>query len=98
MSGTKYQNSGGGVNYQCLPLDPEFSKSFTGNWQGTAIAGVEYETKNYGVFDGAAHDQNVPCARCYTDGRPAVVMVPAMRSCAKGWSMEYEGVNILLLH
>ena len=57
------------------------------------ISGVEYQSGSSGIFPSAAHDQNVPCARCYTQ-RSAVVMIPSRRSCPTGWSKEYEGEHI----
>ena len=60
------------------------------------ISGAEYETGSDGIFPSAAFQQNVPCARCYTQ-RSAVVMIPSRRSCPTGWSKEYEGKNVLNL-
>jgi len=50
------------------------------------INGVEYQSFGYG---------NVPCARCYTETRSAVMMIPAKRSCPAGWTQEYEGLKHL---
>ena len=54
------------------------------------ISGAEYQSLSYGIFPNAAHDKNVPCARCYTQ-RSATVMIPSRRSCPSGWTKEYEG-------
>ena len=94
--GTRFDHPGGGVNYQCMPLDPQYSRTYvdnggTGTWYGTWMKGVEYETDSYGIFPNSALNQNVPCARCYTNNRPAVMMIPARRDCPDGWNKEYEG-------
>jgi len=93
--GSYYSHTGGGVNYQCLPLkDPQYNKYYTGSatWSGGWIHGVEYEfVAGTGIFPDAAKDQNVPCARCYTKTRSAVVMIPAKRQCPVTWTEEYEG-------
>ena len=78
------------MNYQCLHTQPEYNL-FGGG--GSVISGVEYQSGSSGIFPSAAHDQNVPCARCYTQ-RSAVVMIPSRRSCPTGWSKEYEGEHI----
>jgi len=93
--GSYYTHTGGGVNYQCLPLkDPQYNKYYTGGngWWGDWISGVEYESlTGTGVFPDSTYNQNVPCARCYTKTRSAVVMIPAKRQCPAKWTKEYEG-------
>jgi len=74
-----------------MPTDPQYSKVYTGSIYGSWIYGAEYESGSYGIFPSTAHDQNVPCARCYTENRPALMMIPAKRSCPFGWTKEYEG-------
>ncbi|KAF6036697.1 hypothetical protein EB796_004992 [Bugula neritina] len=90
--GTFYGSMGGGTNFQCLPDEPEFQKSPNNKTRGgSMINGVEYQSFGYGIFPDSAHNQNVPCARCYTETRSAVMMIPAKRSCPAGWTQEYEG-------
>jgi len=91
VGGSYYKDSGGGVNYQCMPPDPQYNRVNTGSFYGSWISGTEYESNYYGIFSNSAHDQNVPCARCYTENRPALMMIPAKRSCPSGWTQEYEG-------
>jgi len=55
------------------------------------MRGAEYQSYNYGMFPNTAYQQNVPCARCYTENRPALMMIPAKRSCPSEWTQEYEG-------
>jgi len=75
-----------------MPTDPQYNRAYTGSgFQGSSINGAEYESFTYGIFPSSAHDQNVPCVRCYTENRPALMMIPAKRSCPSGWTKEYEG-------
>ena len=90
-AGGDYANTGGGVNYQCLHREPEYNAYSTGS-SYSVISGVEYQSSDDGIFPNAAHDKNVPCARCYTQ-RSATVMIPSRRSCPSGWSKEYEGME-----
>jgi len=76
-----FTHSGGGVNYQCMPTDPQYNRAYTGSFAGSLIYGTEYESGSYGIFPDSAHDQNVPCARCYTENRPALMMIPASTMC-----------------
>jgi len=93
--GSYFSHTGGGVNYQCLPLkDPQYNKYYTGGnkWYGDWISGAEYRGGTHlGIFFGSTNLQNVPCARCYTKTRSAVVMIPAKRQCPSNWTKEYEG-------
>ena len=89
-AGSEHGNRGGGANYLCLHTEPQFNSYSSSGGATTLISGSEYESSSYGIFPNAAHDQNVPCARCYTQ-RSAVVMIPSRRSCPTGWTKEYEG-------
>ena len=91
-AGGYYGNTGEGVNYQCLHTEPEYSTYNTGGHY-SVISGAEYQSLSYGIFPNAAHDKNVPCARCYTQ-RSATVMIPSRRSCPTGWTKEYEGMHL----
>ena len=93
-----FNQLGGGVNYQCLPLVPEHSNRVAGGFTGSSLYGAEYQSYDFGVFPNSALDQNVPCARCYTDDRPAVMMIPAIRNCPDGWTEEYTGKDGYLLN
>ena len=91
--GPYYSHSGGGSNPQCLPLDPNFLKSISGNqhWRGL-MYGAEYET----ATDSNSHvhgrqNTDVPCAVCHVSNRTAVYMVPAKYTCPTGWTREYYG-------
>ena len=85
-------HTGGGVNYLCLPLDPEFpDNAQAGNQNGAYIYGVEYEKARSDRFFASVHDQDAPCAVCEVQGRSQVLMIPAKKTCPAGWTLEYDG-------
>ena len=86
-------HSGSGVNYLCLPLDPEDPDNVQGGEQtGASVYGVEYRKWHSDRFfvDVDVHD--APCAVCEAQGRSQLLMIPAKRTCPAGWTFEYEGV------
>ena len=84
---------GGGVNYLCLPLDPEFPTNVqAGSQTGSYIYGVEYENWRSTRFFNDVKDQDAPCAVCEAQGRTQVLMIPAKKTCPTGWTLEYEGL------
>ena len=87
-AGTYFNVRGGGSNYQCMPLDPEYNRWTAGGPHST-ISGAEYQSYTLGIFHSYAHDKNVPCAVCITRG--SALMIPAKRTCPTGWEIEYEG-------
>ena len=93
VGGPHYQNTGGGSNPQCLPLDPNFLTPISGNQGPRAyMYGAEYETHT----DSNSHvhgvdELDVPCAVCHVSNRTAVYMVPAKYTCPSGWTREYYG-------
>ena len=92
--GKSHYSHGGGVNYLCLPLDPESLENAQRNLQsGARIYGVEYQNAGHssGFFAGV-HDQDAPCAVCEIQGRSRVLMIPAKKTCPAGWTLEYYGL------
>ena len=88
MGKSYYTHNGGGVNYLCLPCDPEFQENVQAGIQsGSYIYGVEYQSG----FAGMTH-QDAPCAVCEVQGRSRVLMIPGRKSCPDGWTLEYEGL------
>ena len=91
--GKSYHNQGGGVNYLCLPSDPEFPTNAEGGIQnGALVFGVEYERGASTRFFASVQDHDAPCAVCEVQGRNQVLMVPAKRTCPTGWTKEYDGL------
>ena len=98
-AGPIYNGAGGGVNFLCLPKDPDWDNFIdTGDvWHGV-IGGVEYELKsNNNVFSESntgsvpLFNKPAPCVVCYLARRSTVLMVPAKTQCPAGWNKEYGG-------
>ena len=90
--GSYYQNSGGGSNPQCLPLDPNFLTDISETQARALMYGAEYQTgANSNTHIRRSHDHDVPCAVCHVSNRTAVYMVPAKYTCPTGWTREYYG-------
>ena len=97
MGKVRFDKTGGGINYQCMPPRPEYNRYYSANGGSGGrydgfIAGVEYQTYKYQVFPAEAHDDNVPCALCHTSNRSMVTMIPAQINCPTGWEKEYKGI------
>ncbi|XP_052066716.1 short-chain collagen C4-like [Mytilus californianus] len=92
VGGNKYTHSGGGVNYLCLPNDPENGEHQPyGNPQ---VYGGEYEVrsgKKPAGWSASMYNKEIPCAVCYQKRRSTVLMIPGRKSCYKGWDSEYNG-------
>ena len=88
---SSYNQQGGGNNFQCFPEEPEYS-DYRAGVQGYVYAyGAEYEYPIPQLGNGVLHDDNVPCAVCYSPVRIALVMIPAKLTCPHGWTREYHG-------
>ena len=86
--GSHFGTLGGASNYLCMPDDPEYG-TYTPGVQGWSIVqGTEMESRDGPLR--AFHNENVPCAVCYTQ-RETTVMIPAKLSCPSGWTREYSG-------
>ena len=87
-AGSKWQESGGGANYICLPKDPEYWSIGTGQSSAHAnLYGAEYHSRLYPSFI----DSAPPCAVCFAVGKTAALMIPAKLTCPPSWTMEYNG-------
>ena len=85
--GSFYTQQGGGANFLCLPMDPEYNLPSRAGAQGTSpVWGGEYEGPVVGE-----NDHDVPCAVCHGTTRVAVLMIPAKTSCPTSWTKEYDG-------
>ena len=83
-----YNNYGGGANYLCLPEnDTEYlNTTFKGNQ--AILYGTEYESP---IIESVKHNDNAPCAVCYTSSKSVQLMIPAKTSCPSSWTAEYVG-------
>ncbi|XP_063398917.1 short-chain collagen C4-like [Mytilus trossulus] len=92
VGGNQYSYRGGGVNYLCLPNDPE--NGHHQSYDNDQVHGGEYKldskTKPSGWSESMG-DKEIPCAVCYQKRRSAVMMIPGRQTCYKGWNSEYNG-------
>lgn len=77
--GNHYTHKGGGVNYLCLPNNPENGEPFSA--ATNQIFGAEYELASSQVPSGmknqkTLHNKEVPCTVCYQRKRSTVLMIP----------------------
>lgn len=87
VGGSHYTHKGGGANYLCMPLDPEYTLAVQNGVRGHSyVYGTEYEYPLRGL-----HDHDVPCAVCYAATRATALMIPAKTSCPRSWTREYYG-------
>ena len=87
--GEDYHYQGGGVNYLCLPEEPEYlSSSFNKNIAAAFLCGTEYQMP---IMSTVSTDQNAPCAVCYTSTKSVQIMIPAKITCPNTWATEYIG-------
>ncbi|CAG2203993.1 unnamed protein product [Mytilus edulis] len=92
VGGTDYTSKGGGVNYLCLPGDPE--NGLHQSYGNAQVYGSEYELGSSYKPSGWSESMNnkeVPCAVCYKKHRSTVLMIPGRKTCYKGWTSEYQG-------
>lgn len=83
---------GGGINYQCLPLNPQFdSYNIPSVGYYSVMSGTEYQNHEYpSSLPRGTHDHNVPCAKCHT-ARGSLTMIPGWKDCPRGWVQQYNG-------
>ncbi|CAG2213879.1 unnamed protein product [Mytilus edulis] len=92
VGGNYHGNKAGGVNYLCLPNDPENGESQKDD--NAQLFGSEYEIgssyKPSGM-KGDMQEKEVPCAVCFQRRRSVHLMIPGRKTCYKGWTSEYSG-------
>ena len=99
FAGKSHYSNGGGVNYLCLPREPEFPDGATAGHQSQSyVYGTEYERHNSPLIDQSLHDNDVPCAVCDVTGRSRTLLIPAKMSCPSGWVKEYQGLLMAQHH
>lgn len=87
VGGTYSGHSGGGANFLCMPLNPQYSTRYTTGVQGYSyIYGAEYERPIRGT-----RNDDATCAVCYVSTRETLLMIPARTSCPSSWTREYYG-------
>ncbi|XP_064604494.1 LOW QUALITY PROTEIN: uncharacterized protein LOC135469816 [Liolophura sinensis] len=98
MAGSHYQHKGSGSNHLCLPVNPQWNKTFGGYQFEAYLYGSEFEiSSNHRIFHQTNsggdffHQRDIQCAVCNTPGRASHVMIPARLECPIGWTVEYLG-------
>lgn len=92
MGGEHYTHPGGGVNYLCLPHNPQYGSYKAGHQIGGRIYGTEYEVHDFNPFKTKnLHNYDAPCAVCFVNSRASVLMIPPRNDCPPGWTEEYHG-------
>ena len=88
--GAHWNDSGGGSNPQCLPLNPIYSdiSSEKDDVFAARMYGGEYQLHR--SIGRTSHQSDVPCAVCYSN-RSTHFMLPARYICPSNWTTEYSG-------
>ena len=86
-AGVSKHDQGGGVNYLCMPNNPDYIAYIPGVQGHSYLYGVEYE---FTVSSGSAQ-HNAPCAVCNVPDKSTTIMIPAKTTCPTGWTREYYG-------
>ncbi|VDI09124.1 Hypothetical predicted protein [Mytilus galloprovincialis] len=90
--GNYYDHKGGGVNYLCLPNDPENGEHQSST--NSQLYGAEYQIfknqKPHGM-SGSLGNREVPCGVCHRKRRSSVITVPGRKTCYEDWNPEYNG-------
>ncbi|KAK3577114.1 hypothetical protein CHS0354_037148 [Potamilus streckersoni] len=103
MAGSAFNQTGNGPTNLCLPEDPTWAKYEDGTPNGDIKAhvyGTEYEIGYGGTFTpflSSITERDVPCAFCRTT-RSSSIMIPGRTNCYPGWTAEYSGYLVSMLH
>ena len=83
-------HQGGGANYLCLPEELEYLSSSYDRGYAFLYSTAEYRCP---ILSTASHEQNAPCAVCYTSTKSVQIMIPAKTTCTcpNTWTTEYIG-------
>lgn len=77
VGGNQHTSKGGGVNYLCLPNDPENGEPIKGG--NVQLFGAEYQINSFYRPSEMKSDmvqKEVPCTVCYQRKRSNVLMIP----------------------
>ena len=90
-AGSHFTENGGGINYQCLTLEPQNFDFGEGTTEaGSYMHGAQFHFVT-GMPSVPITFHNVPCAVCYAKTRETVVMIPGQHTCPHKWRTEYNG-------
>lgn len=88
MSGSNYNQIGGGANVLCAYDQSKFSYHHSQQLNGN---GGLFQTAAYWYGSSKILGKPVPCATCYSKARSAKLMIPGIVNCPAGWKLEYDG-------
>ncbi|CAH1785171.1 unnamed protein product [Owenia fusiformis] len=99
--GSHWEKTGGGAEYKCLPLQPQWGNFNDRTARYSALMyGVEYQVEapdanpflhtNAPSDSNSLNDREVPCVLCAVP-RVTTLMIPARNTCPSGWTQEYKG-------
>ena len=89
--GERYDHKGGGSNYLCVPLMPEFDEINSGaDGDRGLVYSAEYEITAFPSL-ASKYQHDVPCAVCRAGNRGSIVTIPAKITCPSGWTNKYYG-------
>jgi len=77
VGGNSHTQNGGGVNYLCLPSDPE--NGYPQSFDNGQVFGAEYEIYSSNKPAGMSsilYNKEVPCAVCHRKQKSSVLMIP----------------------
>ena len=86
-----HSSTGGGVEFLCLPLNPEWLNYNVTTDRYSYMRATHYQTGDFGIFPDNYFGERSVCARCYTEMRSAIPMIPARITCPANWQLEYYG-------
>ena len=91
MAGPVYTSAGGGVNFQCLPSDPEYdARAPTATY--AAFTSVWVDPRSANAFSNNVGSKSLPCSVCEAPQRTSKIMIPAKTRCpTSDWTLEYNG-------
>ena len=98
-AGSLWTEQGGGSNYLCLPDEPEFLATVPGvqDYRRARVYGTEYKIDSGSPLE-SLHNNNAPCAACYTLARADKIMIPGKVTCPTSWTREYFGYLVAERH
>ena len=98
-AGKHRHETGSGANILCLHKNPVYDYYLDGNQDGRGrIYGAEYEPDDgnskdvaHNLIPDEDNDKRTPCTVCQMASHRNVLMVPGVRTCDPGWTLEYSG-------
>ena len=85
-------NQAGSSNYLCLHNSLQLLHYIPGSQDArTYLYDTRYQANDHPPAFGHLHNEEVPCAVCFSSGRTATITIPGRTSCPSSWTTEYFG-------